>query len=473
MFFINNISRVGFLMKKKILLAVVLILAVAAVVTAVVLGPKFFKDGQKTDESENVSESAKFGFEALKINGEYISADVFNEEYRLFYEKYKNNGEMIQKTDEERYDILLDEITNKFVLEDYFENKANVKVSDEEVEDYVAKYVKPRYSNSEEQSAYFQRMGFADEVDMKKNIEDYLIKQQVYFDAATKYGITLTGEESNEAYQIHKQHNIKVDIKNILIAINDSRTKEQAEEIAKNVYSKLKEGESFEELVLQYSEDSESKENGGKKENVTQGYNGADFDKVVFSAKEGQLLEPIYLTKGYEIIYIQKVRDFTHPQEEYSETVLVEKFLNSEKYDEWLESIKKDYQIEITAPQYKAFRAYKNKNYEEAGLLYQQAYEKTKDPTYIDRACETYSLAENWAELIKVSQIGYKARPENVLYYIHEAKGVYKSGNQEEGLKKMQAATSKAKDSVYNLGVIRNTYEELGLSEEAEKINLQ
>ncbi len=460
-------------MKKKILLAVTLVLAVAAVVTAVVLGPKFFKGGQNTGESGNVSESTKFGFEALKINGEYISADVFNEEYRLFYEKYKTNGEMTKKTDEERYDILIDEITNKFILEDYFANKANVEVSYEEVETYVAKYVKPRYSSTEEQSAYFQSMGFADEEAMKKSIEDYLIKQQTYFSAATKYGITLTDEESNEAYQIHKQHNIKVDIKNILIAINDSRTKEQAEEIAKNVYSKLKEGESFEELVMQYSEDSQSKDNGGKKGNVTRGYNGADFDKVVFSAKEGQLLEPIYLTKGYEIVYIQKVKDFTHPQEEYSETVLVEKFLNSEKYAEWLESIKKDYQIEITAPQYKAFRAYKNENYEEAGLLYQQAYEKTKDPTYIERACETYSLAENWAELVKVSQIGYKARPENVLYYIHEAKGLYKSGNQEEGLKKMKDAISKAKDSVYYLGVIRNTYEELGLSEEAEKINLQ
>lgn len=456
-------------MKKKIILTVGLVLTVAAVVTAVALGPKF----KKNDDNKNNNESARFGFEALKINGEYISADDFNEEYRLFYEKYKNNGEMLQKGDEERYDILLDEITNKYVLEDYFENKSKVNVSDEEVEAYVAKYVKPRYSNSEEQSAYYQIMGFADEEDMKKNIKDYLVKQQVYFDAATKYGVTLTDDESNKAYETHKQHNIKVDLKNILIAINESRTKEQAEEIANNVYSKLKEGASFEELVSQYSDDSRSKENGGKKQDVIQGYNGADFDKAVFNAKEGELLEPIYLTRGYEIVLVEKIKDYTHPQEEYSEIVLVEKFLNSDKYVEWLESIKKDYQIEITGPQYKAFRAYKNEKYEEAGLLYQQAYEKTKDLTYIERACESYSLAENWDELIKVCQIGYKARPDNILFYIHEAKGIYKSGNQEEGLKKMKAATSKAKDSVYYLGMIRNTYEELGLTDEAEKINLQ
>lgn len=460
-------------MKKKILLAVTIIIAVAAVVTAVVKGPTFFKNGEKDSGTENVNESEKFGFEALKINGTFVSTEVFDEQYRLFYEKYKNNGEMLQKTDEERYDMLIDVIIDKIVMDDYFENKVDVKVSNEEIEAYVEKYVKPRYSNSEEQSSYFQTMGFANEEEMKKSIEDYLIKQQIYFDAATKFGITLTNEEINESYQTHIKHNRKVDIKNILIAINDSRTKEQAEEIANTVYSKLKAGESFDEMVKQYSEDSESKENGGQKTNISQGYNEIDFDKVVFSAEEGQLLEPIHLAKGYEIIFIQKVKDFTHPEEEYSEIVLVEKFLNSEKYDEWIESIKKDYAIEITGAQFKAFRAYKDENYEEAGRLYMEAYEKSKDLTFIDRACETYTLSKNWNELKKASQIGYKARPDNVLYYIHEAKGFYNSGNQEEGLKKMAEAKSKAKDSVYFLGVIKNTYEELGLSTEAEKIKLQ
>jgi len=460
-------------MKKKILLAVSLLVIVAAVVTAVVLTSTNSKKGNETDDSENKLEIEKLGYEALKINGTYVSSDVFREEYLNFYNKYKNNGEMIRKTDEERYDILLEQIIDKIVLEDYFKNKANVTVSKEEVDAYVEKYVKPRYSNSQEQTEYFQRMGFADEEDMRKNIEDYLIKQQVYFEAAKKYGIELTEEERKNAYETHKMNSIKADIKNILIAVNEDRTKEQAEEIANTVYSKLKAGENFEELVKQYSDDTVSKEAGGQKKNVVAGYNGAEFDEAVFNAKDGQLLEPIPVANGYDIVYVEKIKDFTHPEDEYSEITLVEKFLNSEEYRKWVESIRKDYDIEITGPSFNAFRAFNDQKYNEAGELYEQAYERTKNTNFIDRACEAYSLAENWPGLIKVCQMGYKARPDNLLYYIHEAKGIYKNGNQEEGLKKMKAAKSKAKDNVYYLGIIRSIYEELGLTEEAEKINLK
>jgi len=462
-------------MKKKILLAVSLILVVSAVITAVVLGPSFFKNGQKDSEGESVTKSEELGFEALKINGEYVSTDLFNEQYRLFYEKNKTNGKMIQKSDEERYGIFLDELTEKVVMDDYFENKTGVTVSDKEVEEYVEKYVKPRYSNTEEQSAYFQKMGFENEEKMKENIKDYLLKQQIYLKAAKEYKIALTNEEIDEEYETHKQHNRKADIKNILIAINDDRTKEQAEEIALDVYSKLKEGESFEEMVTQYSEDSESKDNGGQKKDVSPGYNEVDFDQVVFSAKEGQLLEPIHLAKGYEIVYIEKIKDFTHPKEEYSEIVLVEKFLNSEKYDEWVGSIKNDYDIEITGPSFRAYTVYNEEKYNEAGKLYEEAYEKHKNPVYIDRACESYNNAENWSDLIRISQIGYKNRSDNVLYYIYEAKGIYKSGDEKEGLKKMKKAESKAieKDNAYYIGVIRNTYNELGLEDEAARLDLK
>lgn len=459
-------------MNKKILLTVSLIIVVAAIVTAVALKSNSSNKITEDDNFANMSEIERLGSEALKINGTYVSSDVFDEEYLLFYEKYKNNAEMARKTDEERYDLVLEQVINKIVLDDYFTNKINVTVTDGEVDAYVDKYVKPRYSNSEEQAEYFQRMGFADEKAMKDNIKDYLIKQQVYFEAAKKYGITLTDEERDEAYQTHIKHNVKLDIKNILIAINDNRTKEQAEEIANTVYSKLKAGESFEELAKQYSDDSESKEKGGLTKNLSFGYNPIEFDEAVFNAKEGQLLEPILIPRGYEIVYIEKVKDFTHPKDEYSEIVMVEKFLNSEEYKKWLDSIKQDYDIEVTGPSFNAFRAFSNQNYNEAGELYLQTYEKSKNINYIDRAIEAYSLAENWPELIKVCQIGYKARPDNVIYYVHEAKGIYKNGDQQEGLKKMKAATSKAKGDVFYLGVIRNIYEELGLTDEAQKIKL-
>lgn len=460
-------------MNKKILLVSVAVIAVVAVVAVVGIKQGFFKNEPAVDEGEQVDESARFGYEALKINGTYVTADRFNEEYLLFYEKYKSNGEMLQKTDEERYDILIEQMIEKIVLEDYFANQTDVKVTDSEIDNYVEKYVAPRYSNSEEQTAYFETMGFSSEEDMRNNISNYLIKQEIYFKAAQSYNITLTDEERSEAYETHKIHNRKIDIKNILIAINDSRTEQQAKELANEVYSKLKEGANFEELVEQYSDDTATKENGGKKENVSPGYNETDYDDAVFAAEEGQLLEPIQLAKGYDIVFIEKIRDFTHPEDEYAEIVLVEKFINADEYDQWLAEIKKDYEIEITGAEFKAFRAYTDEKYDEAGALYELAYEQRDSLTYIDRACDSYDLAENWESLVRVSQIGYKERDDNILYYIYEAKGIYKGGNEKDGLKKMKAAYDKSEDNVYYLSVLKSTYEELGLTEEAEKINLE
>lgn len=458
-------------MKKKVLLAV----AVVVVVAAAVLIPTIIRQGGLGNKGNNKGNdtSYQYGYQALKFNGEYIAPEVIQEQYNKFYEKYKNNAEMLQKNNEERDDIFLDQLIETLVLDDYFFNKSGVTVSDAEVDAYVAKYVTPRYSDDDEQTQYFQLMGFANEEDMRRNIRDYLIKQQVYFDAATKAGITLTQQEREEAYTNHKNTNKKLEIRNVFIAINEKRTKEQAQEIANTVYEKLKNGESFEKLAKEYSDDAESKDNGGLKTNVLPGYSETDFDDVVFTADVGQLLEPIYLAKGYVIVKIEKITDFSHPEEEFLETVVVEKFLNSDKYDEWLEEIKKNYDIEITDPAFNAYRAYKDNKYDEAGKLYEAAYENTGDIGYLYRACETYSLGENWTELIRASKRGYKDDKDNVLYYLFEAKGIYNGVDKEEGLKKMKAAEKmarKAKDNVYFLGVVKKTYEELGLTEEASKI---
>lgn len=465
-------------MNRKLVLAVSLVVVAAAITTTAVLWPSITKrtgstqTAKATDGNEKVDESKKFGFESLKINGTYVSTDVFSKEYEAFYNKYKTNGEMLQKTDEERNDIFLDKLIEKVVLEDYFANKSGVKVTDEEVDTYVKKYVAPRYSDNEEQASYFEVMGFENEAAMKNSIKDYLLKQQVYYAAAQEYGITITDEERKEKYEDHKINNKKANIKNILIKIDDKRTKDQAQELANTIYTRLKNGEDFGKLAKEFSDDTDSKDNGGQKK-VLSGNSSEDYDNAVFNAKDGQLLEPIYLAKGYEIVYVDKVINFYHPENELVETVIVEKFLNDDKYKQWYESIKKDYKIEITSPTFNAYKAYKNKNYEEAGKLYQEAYSKTKDINYIDRACDSYSLSQNWTELIKVSKIGYKAQSDNVLYYVYEAKGIYKSGNTEEGLKKMKEAESKAKakDSVYYLSVISNTYNELGLTDEAARLN--
>jgi len=74
----------GVLMKKKIILATSLVVVIAIAVTAAVLTVKNLKNEKEDDIFKNMSEIERLGYEALKINGTYVSTDVFREEYNKF-----------------------------------------------------------------------------------------------------------------------------------------------------------------------------------------------------------------------------------------------------------------------------------------------------------------------------------------------------------------------------------------------------
>jgi len=54
--------------------------------------------------------------------------------------------------------------------------------------------------------------------------------------------------------------------------------------------------------------------------------------------------------------------------------------------------IQENYDIEITDPAMKAFRLFREKQYNEAGALYEELYKSEKDAYYIEMACEAYNL---------------------------------------------------------------------------------
>jgi len=74
----------------------------------------------------------------------------------------------------------------------------------------------------------------------------------------------------------------------------------------------------------------------------------------------------------------------------------------------------------------KAFRLFREKQYNEAGALYEELYKSEKDAYYIEMACEAYKLAENWAGLIEAGKLAVKENPDFVNYYLYQAEGEFK-----------------------------------------------
>lgn len=446
--------------KKKIAITVSL---AAVVVIASVWGYFFLT---KKDMPE---ESKPFGFEVLKFNDSYVSTDIMIEERNKFFDKYKRDARVLRMSEEERTDMLLDETIERLVLEDFMFEKSGISVTDTEAEEYINSFIKKRYSDPGELGVFMSSQGYMNEEGMKKGIKEYLLKHKCFFNTAKEKGVTVSDEELSKEYEKHKMQNKKVNLKHIFIS-NKDRTKEEAKALAQEIYTKLQNKEDFEALAKEHSDDEDTKNIGGVKNDVTAGFHEPSFDNAVFNSEPGQLLEPIEVLRGYEIVYVDKVVDFYRTKEQYAEILTVDKFLESDSYKEWIKELEKDNKIEITDPGMRAFRFVRKQQYNEAAKSYEEAYELENNPVYIERASEAYRLAGNWEELIRVSKTGIKKYSSNVALYLNQAEGEFKTDNKDQALKLLKKAEGFSKDNTYQLSRVKKMYEDLGFNEDAKRI---
>ena len=110
---------------------------------------------------------------------------------------------------------------------------------------------------------------------------------------------------AKEYYLIHQKEILstpKIDVSHILISTKD-RTDTEAKALADSVKQQLNENpDSFDDLVLTYSEDPSAKSNKGSFTNVKKGGMVKAFDVAAFALNEEDISEPVRTEYGYHII---------------------------------------------------------------------------------------------------------------------------------------------------------------------------
>lgn len=443
------------------------ILVIAAAVTAA--GLLYFKPFNKDKSKDAVKDT--FGYQVLKIDGEYVDQSIFTEERdKLFYE-WKNVSDMLRKTDEERNDIILDNVMKRIVLEDFLYNKAGVTVTDEEIEDHINRYVRSKFSTDEEMQEMMENSSVKNEEGLKKSIKEFLLNLKALPKVAREYGITVEDKEIEEEYKYFRLSNTKVDLKRIFISA-EKRSEEEAAQTAQKVYKELLDGASFELLVKEYSDDDKTKDSGGLFESYPIVELEGEAIDIMLGAEEGKLLTPIKTEHGYDVVMIVKLQKFYPEKDLFAENLYISKFTGSDKYKEWLENLKSQFAIEITDPGMRAFKSNKDGKYLEAAQDYERAYKKNKTGEYLEKAAENYKLAGKWEEVKRVSDSGIKEYPLGVPYYVYMAEYQYKSNKKDEALdilKKAEELASQTKN-VIHLEQLEKAYLDIGLKEDAERV---
>jgi hypothetical protein len=358
---------------------------------------------------QNCSAAEPFGYRALMINGKYVSESVFREEQNKFFLRWRRNAEMLRKTDEERNDLLLEEIINRVALEEYLVNRSGIKIPPREVERYLSRYIRSKYPTPSEFQNYLDSVGCADLKALQKEIELYLLRLKCLPSLAGKYGVTVTKAEIDERYVAQREENRKVDISHILIS-DQQRTSQESSRLANLIYGQLLKGASFETMAVKYSDDLETKSNGGKLSSFCEAELPPEYAGSIFDAKPGRLIPVFHTSYGWEIVKVNRYIDYAHPRREIAAMLRMEKFLNSEQFLVWLGRVKSQMEIEILDPAFNAYRCFKNQKYETAGQLYETIYRQRQQEFYLDRALESYRLAKNWDKVSELGKLERKGR---------------------------------------------------------------
>ncbi len=133
---------------------------------------------------------------------------------------------------------------------------------------------------------------------------------------------------------------------------------------AREIYRRIQNGESFDELARQYSKDESSARNGGVMPPMTEGYAAGRLGKVpelgekVLSMKEGELAEPIHSIHGWHVVRVDTVRPERQRAFDEVRAEIVQKLSSrgqAELYTAVLDSLKTAYDVQVYEDRLKEF----------------------------------------------------------------------------------------------------------------------
>ena len=155
----------------------------------------------------------------------------------------------------------------------------------------------------------------------------------------------------NHASEFEKGEQVQA--RHILIRVEQNSPPEadlKAKETIDMIAGKLKKGDSFEALALEYSEDPGSKINGGDLGYFGKGQMVKEFEEAAFATKVNEVSEPVRTAFGYHLIMVTDKQapgkvPFDDVKKQIETTLLAEQ--DRVALNDLIEELKKKYEVKI------------------------------------------------------------------------------------------------------------------------------
>lgn len=199
------------------------------------------------------------------------------------------------------------------------------KVSDDEVTGKI-KDIKKQMGDSFQ--IYLSQNGVKNEDELKDKL-----KPQIAFEKAIKKSITEEDIKNNYKPKLKASH----------ILLKD-------EEVAKEVKEKLNNGEEFAALAQQYSEDLNSKEQGGELSESAFLEKDPEFKEITYKLDAGQISEPVKSFSGYHIIKViekEELKSFNEKKENIRKELELKRLQDQKWQQKFFEELFKEADLKI------------------------------------------------------------------------------------------------------------------------------
>lgn len=262
-------------------------------------------------------------------------------------------------------DSLYEEIKDKYalsVLIDMMDTQIlndKYKDTDEQKEDIKAQ-IEAWISQFGNEATLLQQTYSAWGIDTMDELEDYLKLQYKRNLAIEDYAKEkVSDDEINKFYEetifgdITAKHIlIKPETKDNMTEDEITKAEEEALKQAKEIITKLKNGEDFSKLAKENSDDEATASKGGELSAFTHGTMTEEFEEAAKKLEKGKYTtEPVKTTYGYHIIY--KVKEDEKPKLKVVKDDIIEELAQDKLTEDAtlqitaLEELRKDYKIEI------------------------------------------------------------------------------------------------------------------------------
>lgn len=258
----------------------------------------------------------------------------------------KSSNQSFPEVGSAQYDTFAANVVDYLVLSEIINQQAktmNITVTDNQINDRVAQ-IEKAYGGEAKVLEILKQQGMtlADWKDLTKSqLLGEAVQKKVYTDAKIADVATITDQQAKTYFDANKAQFAQPetrDTRSILV-----KTKAQALKVRALLAGNLS-AANWKKIAAKYSIDPGSKDNGGIYAAVQQGQMVAAWDKVAFSAKVGQLSQPVQTQFGWHLIEVTKITpavkaDFTKLKSQIKQTLLAQQ--QQTAWQAWLDKVKK------------------------------------------------------------------------------------------------------------------------------------